>query len=568
MAVLKIAGPGAGKTNNLVQSILKRLNMGESPFMMLATTFSRQAAQEIEERLDEEVPVRTIHGMGYWILRLARKARGDKVPRIITDQKVRALVERAIQEVQAKFIEIEQVIEAQERVRSHGTKFEHLHPQIQEVCTRYNQILVAENMIDFTGILQEAAREMTDPGLLSFLKGLNIWVDEGQDINPITEWPLIQALSDGSNSLTMYASPSQQIYSFRGADWNQLSDCFPEDLEVEYMNANYRSTPEIVAASKALAGPDAQEMYAARSSIDSPVSLIDANNPDMEADYLLRQINIWNDLGIDNSEIAVLCRVSSQMNTMQRLFKSRNIPFQIVGNKRKLFERPEILAALGFIHLANDPMSEKPLENIINFPPRGIGLRTRFKMRGNFKMGWDHLISVLGNNKEFRPQVHQRVLDILDLRENFIEIRKSSIPISDMVSRIIDLSGIPEYLVSEGDYQAVKALDDLETASKEFSSLGMFVEYLESQINSPRDLSGVQLSTIHSSKGREYDAVIIPGMQDGMMPLKGSPMQDERNLGFVGMSRAKNHLVLTMPKTETPSSLLLGVPVEVSQWPT
>jgi len=567
MAILKIAGPGAGKTNHLVQSVMEKLEQGASPFLMLATTFSRQAAQEIEARLEEEVPVRTIHGMAYWLLRLAKRGRGEQAPRILTPQQVRLLVERAILETQAKFIEVEQVLEAQERVRAHGTRVEHLHPQIRAVCARYDQILAAEHRIDFTGILQAAARELADPELRDFLVGMHIWIDEVQDVNPISEWPILAALSQGARSMTLYASPSQQIYSFRGADWERLSHCFPEDLEVSYMNANYRSTPEIVAASKALAGPDAQQMQAARQSIGSPVRLVDASNPDMEIDYVLRQIAIWQASGMDDRQIAVLCRVTSQMNVLQRMLKARQIRFQIVGDKRKLFERPEILAACGFLRLASDPLDEACLESIINFPPRGIGLRTRTRLRGEDRLTWDHLIGVLGNPPRFAPQVHQRVHEILTLREQYMEIQKMSIGLPERVGRILDLSGIPAYLVGEGDYQALRAAEDLEQASQEFSGLGEFVEYLESQIQAPRDLCGVQLSTLHAAKGREWEAVVLPGFYDGLLPLRGARLQDERNLGFVGLSRPRNHLTLTMPKTESPSPLLQGVPAEVIQWP-
>jgi len=124
--------PGAGKTNRLVTEIRGRLAKGVSPYVILATTFSRQAALEISERLEGEVPVRTIHGTGYWLMRLARNARGEQVPTVISEDKTLALIDRATMELGVKYVEPRQVMQDMERIRSRGGKFEALHPQVQQ----------------------------------------------------------------------------------------------------------------------------------------------------------------------------------------------------------------------------------------------------------------------------------------------------------------------------------------------------------------------------------------------------------------------------------------------------
>lgn len=563
-----LAGPGAGKTRSLVQSIASSLEEGTSPFMMLATTFSREAALEIGERLGEDVAVRTFHGLGNWIIRLGRKARGKPIPRIATEKKQRTLVERAIVETETPFVETDQVIEALERVRAHGVEIDSLHPYVHNVVKRYFKILDVENLIDFTGILVEAKKELRNSELKSFLQGLHLWVDEAQDINPKSEWPLLQVLIEGSASLKMFASPSQQIYAFRGADWETLSGTFTEGMDIQYMYTNYRSTPEIVAASKPLAGIDAQNMRASKPP-GSPVVLVDAINPDMEIDYIIKQISEWQQSGIPLEEIAILCRVSSQLNQLQMLLKTRDIPFQIVGKRKPLLLRAEVNALLGYMIMAVDPMTSLPLEHIINFPPQGIGVRTRKILRNDDTLTWDHLIKGLVRPNNLRSQVVERIKEVLTIREHLKALMQTKMKPAQIVEHIADLAGISDYLLMEGGHQGLQGLEDLIHVGREFSSVATFSEYLREQIYTPRDITGIQLSTLHASKGREWAAVLIPGMHNGIIPLQGSEIGDERNLAFVGLSRAKDHLVLTMNRTEDPSTLLSGVSryVEAVQWP-
>jgi len=157
---LVTAGPGAGKTKRLVFEIQKRLDQGISPYTIIATTFTREAAREIEDRLGGEVAIRTLHGLAYWIIRLSRQSRGDAVPRVISEERAAALMERASKELDIKFMEPRQVLEDLARTREKGGKLEALHPQAQGAIERYFRILSSENLLDFTGLLDEAKKEL------------------------------------------------------------------------------------------------------------------------------------------------------------------------------------------------------------------------------------------------------------------------------------------------------------------------------------------------------------------------------------------------------------------------
>jgi DNA helicase-2/ATP-dependent DNA helicase PcrA len=561
------AGPGAGKTQRLVSSITEKLKEGVSPFMVLATTFTREAAREIEERSGGDVPIRTIHGLAYWIIRLSRKSRQEVIPRVLSDDGSLALMERSIKELGFQFIEPRQALEDMARVRDHGGSFDDLHPQVCKLIDRYFSILSSENKVDFTGILEEAQRELCSEDLREFLKGKHILVDEAQDVNPATEWPILDVLRSGAEDFTMFASPSQQIYGFRGADWEKLTHQFPGSLSVETMSKNYRSTPEIIRAAIPLAGNDASSMVPVRESLKIPVLAVEALNSEMEADFIGKQVVDWLNHGIDANEIAILARVHTTLNAIQLSLRTRNIPFQIVGGRTSIFHREDTQAVLGYLRLALDPMDDAVLESVVNFPPCGIGVRTRYSLRGDDMLNWDHFLKALSEREKFRTQVIQRIHQILDLREHFELLVNQDRPLLEIVRRVIDLSSIPNYLNSEGDFQSVRSVNELISASSEYSTLNEYVEYLETEVRRPREPEGIQLSTIHASKGREWIAVVIPAFQDGMLPLERADPVEEKNLAFVGMTRAKTHLVLTLNRAFPPSPFLSKLPLQNSQWP-
>jgi DNA helicase-2/ATP-dependent DNA helicase PcrA len=135
------------------------------------------------------------------------------------------------------------------------------------------------------------------------------------------------------------------------------------------------------------------------------------------------------------------------------------------------------------------------------------------------------------------------------------------------IGRLLELSEIPSYLNGEGDFQASRSVNDLVAASVEFGSLKAFVDYLHAEVTRPRDAEGVQLSTLHAAKGREWDAVIIPGFQEGLVPLEGADLAEERNLAFVGMTRPRFHLTVTLNRSQPPSQFLAKLPIKVSSWP-
>jgi superfamily I DNA/RNA helicase len=238
-----------------------------------------------------------------------------------------------------------------------------------------------------------------------------------------------------------------------------------------------------------------------------------------------------------------------------------------MSQKHNPFTRVETRALLGYLQLAADPMSDLMLEDIIDYPSCGIGSRRRYQLRRDEDLSWDHLAMALAYPDDHPEQVINRIYQILDVRADLDELNKCNLPVHERVAKAIDMTGISVQLLADGDYNGVRALDDLTKASKEYSSLEEFAEYLSEELEKPRETEGVKLGTLHASKGLEWEAVIMPSMQDGSLPMAGGDKLEERNLAFVGVSRPKQRLVLVSNAASAPSPYIHLAQQEAIKWP-
>ncbi len=569
---LILAPPGAGKTRLLVEHVQQLLEGGVSPFRIMATTYSREGARELSERLGEDVPVRTVHSLALWVVRVTARARGSAAPRVISAEQAQLYMERAVQaavaeQAGAKFVEPGQVLSELAAVRERGISLDGLHPASRAVAEHYLRLLQEEHRMDFTGILEQARAELQDSDFQNFIGGLHLLVDEGQDLNYHTEWPVLEGFRRAAEELVMMASPSQQIYTFKGANWEALSALFPDNTEISSLEHNYRSTPEIIAASRLLAGPDARHMRAVRPSLRLPVIAAGCLEEALEVDYIGQTLSAWLSAGLPARQIALLTRTHALHDPLQTMLRDRGIPYQMVADRPDLYSREEVQAVSAFLDLALHPSNELVLEQVINVPPVGIGTRMRYRLRGDGRLRWKHLEAAVEHLEEFPPQLTGRIARLLSFRAWSGEILASRDGVPDQLERLLALTDLPDYLENEADFSALHALSELARLAGEFNSLAAFHEYLALEIERPRPSEGVQLSTLHAAKGREWQAVILPNFQEGILPLRKMKRADEQNLAFVGLTRARDRLVMTYSRTSAPSPFLSGMALEEVRWP-
>ena len=186
MTQLTLAGPGAGKTQDLTNQINNKIKDGVSQYAIQALTFSRKAAAVITERTMGRVEGRTFHGFANWIIRLGCKVRNVEPPEIIPEGDREDLIKAAIEQAGHSFLEMEEVKSALNKMRVFNMPEEAFRPQVVEAAERYLALMDERNVMDFTRILERGARELYVPQvknqLLNLLKA--VLVDEGQDINP------------------------------------------------------------------------------------------------------------------------------------------------------------------------------------------------------------------------------------------------------------------------------------------------------------------------------------------------------------------------------------------------
>ena len=420
--------------------------------------------------------------------------------------------------------------------------------------------MVSSGCIDLTGLLERAAREIQIEGVASYFSGNTVYLDEGQDTNPHLDWNVVGQLIKLSGKSVIYLSPSQVIYDFRGSDYSKLSDMLPQDIETVYMLENYRSTPEIVEAGIFMAESDAKGMKAVRKSLNIPVVVKSYNNPNDEADGVALTTGRLIKEGVNPAEIAILGRTWTGLFPIMEHLRMYGIPYNAAKNGIDLYDRPEILGLLEYITLANNPKTDTGLEILINFPFSGIGNRSKYIMRGLGRLTWDHIIESLTNNM-VRPQVKERSSQLLDIREYLMEVPEMNIPVDQQLNKVLEISGIQKYLYEQLDYESLAAIETVTKMASEFATLREFEVYLKEQtIKRNIVKGGVTIKTLHASKGEEYDSVILPGWSEGNLPLTGASTNSEQRLGFVGVTRAKNRLVISYNKSAPPSRFLAGFP--------
>jgi len=551
---LTLAGPGAGKTQDLTDQINTRLKGGMNPYSILAITFSRRAAGVITERTRSSVEGHTFHGFANWLIRLGCSIQGKEPPEIIVDKDVDALIKTAITDVDNGFLELEEVKHALARMRVMNVPREALRPQVVEAADRYLKLLEERNLVDFTRILELGARELRSLRIREQVRNLYkaVYIDEGQDINPHLEYPLMQPFLD---VLELYSSPSQQIYTFRGANWEQLSNLLPQNMSVRTLSNNYRSTPEIVGSSKHLAGPDATGMVSVRSSLGIPVQIYKSprDSIDLTVHTLSAIIRDWEQKGIGPEKVAVLTR-SSNNARIRRGLTHYGVPLALGS----FFAGEVVSGALSHLWMALYPTDLKVVDSVMSFPGPSLGMLTR-SLIGSERVSWDELAWLI-SDPQFTETEQQKALRMFRCHaHNQHVLRKYGQEgrVDQVVLHL--LAPLRDKLLSEGWFSAAGDLEQVVSLSGEFDTLSKFADYYRQEVENVKYTEeGVTVMTIHKSKGTEFEGVIIPDWIDGRIPVDSDDPQTEKNLAFVGLTRAKDRLALTVPGSP-PSPFLRGM---------
>ncbi|QYN43998.1 DNA helicase II [Gilliamella sp. ESL0441] len=619
-----LAGAGSGKTRVLVHRIAWLcIEKHYSPHSIFAVTFTNKAAAEMQERIQHLIGegyfngmwVGTFHGLTHRLLRMFSQQ--AKLPSnfqlIDTEDQIR-LIKRIFRElkIDEKQWSAKECASFISNQKEKGLRAKDLIPEDpkqimwQTIYNDYQAICDRVGYVDFSELILRAYELLcSDKDVLSYCQHRfsNILIDEFQDTNHI-QYCLVKKLAGTTANVMIVGDDDQSIYSWRGANADNLQlfiNDFPE-TEIIRLEQNYRSTSTILDAANKLIAKNqnrlGKNLWTDRSEGEK-ISLYVGFNDIDEARFVIGQIKKHHDAGEKYSSCAILYRNNVQSRLFEDTLLQAGLPYQIYGSIR-FYERQEVKLALAYLRLLHDHDNDMAFEATVNTPTRGIGNVTLDKIRLTAKQNnislWNACLMLIQMNGLTERQ-RSGVSRFLELMGSIYD-EVAQIPFYQQLDFLIKSSGIQQMYEQEPGIKGQSRLENLEelvSAAEQFyrnnentviedSETGQTLTVLESFLAytslESRDVlkeqDSVQLMTLHAAKGLEFDNVFIVGLEEGLFPAQRSAldidrMEEERRLAYVGITRARKHLTLSLcelrrlygrEERNLPSRFLAELPIE------
>ncbi|MBR9728375.1 DNA helicase II [Shewanella intestini] len=589
--MLVLAGAGSGKTRVLTHRIAWLMQVEQqSPYSILAVTFTNKAAAEMRERVENvagsnmgRMWIGTFHGLAHRLLRTHyQDANLPQSFQIIdSDDQVR-MIKRILKSLN---LDEKQYPPRQAAGYINGKKDQGLRPKnidaggfpieqnLLNIYQVYQESCDRAGLVDFAEILLRAHELwLNKPHILAHYQERfkHILVDEFQDTNAI-QYAWIRVLAGNSANVMIVGDDDQSIYGWRGAQIENLHR-FLKDFpgaETIRLEQNYRSSANILNASNELIANNPDRLGKQLWTEDKdgePISVYCAFNEMDEARFIVGRIVDWQDKGGSLSDCAILYRSNAQSRVLEEAFLHKSLAYRIYGGLR-FFERQEIKDAMGYMRLINNRDDDAAFERIVNTPTRGIGDRTVEILRNTARQHqltlWQASLRLL-DEKVLAGRAANAVRGFMDLITS-LRTDTEDMVLYRMTDSVIDRSGLRTMYAAEKGEKAqarIENLNELVTAARSFEmpeeledmgELNAFLSHAaleagEGQADAFTD--AVQLMTLHSAKGLEFPMVFMSGVEEGIFPSKmaldeGDRLDEERRLCYVGMTRAMQKLYIS-----------------------
>jgi len=562
------------------------------PWEVMAITFTNKAAGELKSRLSamlgsagEQVAASTFHSACVRILRADGDRLGYKNSFTIYDSDdSQRVVKGVIKDLnldekmfaprrmlsvigQAKDA-METPAQLMERATNTG---DFRLKRIASIYEEYQRRLMNANAMDFDDIITQTVRLFQqNPDVLEKYQRRYryIMVDEYQDTNH-AQFLLVSMLAAGCGNLCVVGDDDQSIYRFRGATIeNILSfERVFESAKVIRLEQNYRSTQNILdAANKVIANNAGRKGKTLWTDAGEGNKLIvyTAQDERDEAHEIANKIFASHRKGRPYKDNAVLYRLNAQSQSIESALVLAGIPYKVVGGM-KFFDRKEIKDILAYLSVINNPDDELRLTRIINEPKRKIGDATVATSKEIADMLNISLFEVLCTADQYAP-LQRKSAPLLAFAAFMKELMdaESTLSLSELIDELMDYSGYKDALIAEGTpgETRLENIEELKTMMRRYEeeseepSLSGFLEEvaLYTDLDSYDESDDkVTLMTLHAAKGLEFPVVFLPGMEEGLFPSYRSldaseDLEEERRLAYVGITRAKEELILLTTK--------------------
>jgi DNA helicase-2/ATP-dependent DNA helicase PcrA len=577
-SALILAGAGSGKTRVLTTRIAFLVAAHKaSPHGILAVTFTNKAAREMLTRISSMLPINTrgmwvgtFHGLCNRLLRAHhREAELPSTFQILDSADQLSVVKRVIKVMgvdDEKFPpkQAQHVINGNKERGLRANRVEAHDPfsqRMAEIYAAYDAQCQKEGVVDFAELLLRTCELLgRDAALRDHYRSrfAHILVDEFQDTNRL-QYQWLQLLASPLAQVLAVGDDDQCIYAFRGADVGNMIE-FRRDFgeRVIRLEQNYRSQGNILEAANALiannrgrlgknlwtdAGAGERiRVYRAPSDLDEAAFVVE------EARALQRE-------GVPLHDVAVLYRSNAQSRVIESALFNAGMPYRVYGGLR-FFERAEIKHALAYLRVAAQPEDDGAFLRIVNFPPRGIGARS-LETLAEAAHGRPLLQTARESSGAGRGGA---ALTSFVALVDVLGEKLRDLPLPQAVDHVIEASGLKAHYRADKDgADRVENLDELVSAAKQFANdgeandLAAFLAHASLEAGEHQSGEGaeaLQLMTVHSAKGLEFNAVFMTGLEEGLFPHEQSfntedGLEEERRLMYVAITRARRKLALS-----------------------
>jgi DNA helicase-2/ATP-dependent DNA helicase PcrA len=609
VSALILAGAGSGKTRVLTTRVAWLIQTGQaSPHGLLAVTFTNKAAREMLTRIAAMLTISTrgmwvgtFHGLCNRMLRAHHRDAGlPQTFQILDNQDQLALIKRLLKalnvdEQRCPPRELQYFINGNKEAGLRSAAVE-AHDkrsiELKELYAQYERQCNREGVVDFAELLLRCFELLERNEILRShyrRRFGHILVDEFQDSSRL-QYLWLKLLAGGDNVVFAVGDDDQAIYAFRGASAQNLFEFEREFAagNVIKLEQNYRSQGHILDAANALISHNTRRLGKdlwTEASKGEPLRQYEAPSDADEAAFIVQEVKDLRTDGVPLSEMALLYRSNAQSRVLEHALFNAGLPYRVYGGLR-FFERQEIKHALAYLRLVANPADDGAFARVVNVPARGVGSRSLEQLHESSKQRsvslWEAACETpLGGKSGQAVSAFIRLIQ--GLRQDCL-----GLSLADAVQLVIERSGLKTHYQAEREgRERLENLDELHNAAAAFDAEGFARVQSEDDAAAVSQVSpasgddtafsalndflahaaleagehqagpgqpALQLMTVHSAKGLEFDAVFISGLEEGLFPHDNSldeagGVEEERRLMYVALTRARRRLYLSHAQT-------------------
>ncbi len=574
--LLILAGAGSGKTKTITTRLAYLISIGIDPASILTLTFTNKAATEMRERayslitnMSSPPLLATFHKFGLLFLKFNINKLGRKNNFVIIDTDDKKKILRNIDKDTTTSILASEISKLKNSIttpsEAKATASDNYYSKIADIYEKYEKYIHTNNLVDFDDLLLLTYKILNFDDELAKQTSQRykyIMVDEYQDTNEL-QYKLLKKLCFDHNNLCVVGDDDQSIYGWRGATIKNILTFdkeFPNTKVIKLEN-NYRSTNKILHHANILIEHNrdrvGKKLVGTRGEGNN-IKVYESRDENEETRKIADDIKELINGGVHPTQIAILFRVNALSRSLEEGFNKHKINYKLVGGM-KFYERAEIKDLIAYFRVITNKNDNFSFKRIVNKPKRGIGKTTVEKIELKSLELKKSMFSLIEESDAIELSLivgkkNARTLKVFMASINDLQdiLRDSKMRFIDLFEETFDFKASFEKMIDSQD--RIANIDEFYGYLRDFflenidSNLDDFLNEVSLESNQEEITdAAISMMSIHASKGLEYEHVFIVGLEEGFFPLVGdsSDLEEERRLGYVSFTRAKDELTLS-----------------------